>query len=336
MSSRGLRWVEAELDSIMHVMKLQQARRRHRDAYLPCWSEAELRSRAGEVSACDDGQVHCLAFNERIVGIAYADIMLHEETDDLTYWPRRMGIARELIILEVPGVNVETTIRLLVDALQETWLSANATGAALMWPSRDLDICAGIARGGFAIDARFAIDESNVTIEKSAEFHDAIGTRRAVAEDEDAVVSLFLDVISAHIPCSPFAVRVPSAEDRFRERFSRALTTEQVSDTTPLILVAELDSKVLAMAECFLVKGGSKAEAKLRDGKYGYVNSFGVLQNLRHYGVGSILASAVNDELAALQVDGRCLWYSTYNRSARQFWPKMGYRPLWTSYQIRY
>jgi hypothetical protein len=56
---------------------------------------------------------------------------------------------------------------------------------------------------------------------------------------------------------------------------------------------------------------------------------------LRRSGIGKDLEAAVDDELRHGDTLGTYLWFSAYYASASNFWPSLGYEPIWTSYQRR-
>lgn len=326
-----------EFERCVDAIERQQLRQQEVDNRLPCQPRDKLMARVKELLS-SDASMQAVAQNGELVGFAGGDVHSYGEADDVTYWPDRMGVARELVVLGCDEGNEGDILELLLGNLTHVWRSRGATGSSIVWPSHDIEIASTLSLFGFSLDAFFAFrgEPAAWNNPQGGSHGNGVRLRSILPQDEDAVVSLFWEVIDSHIPNSPFARVVPAAEDRFRERIHRSLEGGDVTNEVPFILVALCEHRVLAMAECFVVEGGLIGDQKLPVGRYGYINSFGVSRDARNRGLGSILEAGVNARFDALSVNGCCLWYSSYNRSARQFWTKLGYDPLWTSYQCRY
>ena len=68
-------------------------------------------------------------------------------------------------------------------------------------------------------------------------------------------------------------------------------------------------------------------------GRYGYLNNVSVSEKARDLGIGHMLVAEVFKAFQPLQIDAYLLWYSQDNPRASRFWPHMGFRPLWKTYQ---
>jgi GNAT superfamily N-acetyltransferase len=60
-----------------------------------------------------------------------------------------------------------------------------------------------------------------------------------------------------------------------------------------------------------------------------------VREDLQGQGIGRLLVQGIEDILALLQLDlnGYILWFNPDNPKAASFWPRLGFQPLWTTYQ---
>lgn len=58
-----------------------------------------------------------------------------------------------------------------------------------------------------------------------------------------------------------------------------------------------------------------------------------VAEGARGQGIGYALVQAAFAALVSLSPDGYLLWYNPGNPLAEQFWPHLGFAPLWTTYQ---
>ena len=89
---------------------------------------------------------------------------------------------------------------------------------------------------------------------------------------------------------------------------------------------------VVGLAHCRLLDAepGSMTGTRLRAGRWGYVNCVSVRPDARGSGVGRRLMAVAHRELARRGATGTFLYYNPPNPLASVFWPRQGYRPLWT------
>ncbi|MEU4741402.1 GNAT family N-acetyltransferase, partial [Actinosynnema sp. NPDC023658] len=102
-------------------------------------------------------------------------------------------------------------------------------------------------------------------------------------------------------------------------------------------LLAERDGIAVALAECAVVTSepGNWTSTRLPHGRWGYVNCVSVLPGARGTGVGRQLMAHAHRELARLGTVGTYLYYNPPNPLSSVFWPRQGYRPLWTMWEVR-
>ncbi|ASO19641.1 GNAT superfamily N-acetyltransferase [Actinoalloteichus hoggarensis] len=102
------------------------------------------------------------------------------------------------------------------------------------------------------------------------------------------------------------------------------------------VWLAERDGLPVGLAECaWNTVGSDDREGRLRPGIWGYVNCLSVTPELRGSGVGSMLVDTVHRYFLATGASGTYLYYNPANPLSAVFWPRQGYRPLWTVWEVR-
>ncbi|GAB2845007.1 GNAT family N-acetyltransferase [Lentzea nigeriaca] len=154
--------------------------------------------------------------------------------------------------------------------------------------------------------------------------------RRATPHDLDTVLELSL----AELEYSSFVgSTIVRPEARVLKR--RALA-ERLTTASPIWL-AERDGIAVALAECAIVSSepGTSAAMRLPRGRWGYVNCVSVLPGARGTGIGQQLVAYAHQELHRMGTVGTYLYYNPPNPLSSVFWPRQGYRPLWTVWEVR-
>ncbi len=154
--------------------------------------------------------------------------------------------------------------------------------------------------------------------------------RRATPNDLEAVLELSLAELEYSSLVGSTIVRPEAAATK------RRALTERLANASPIWL-AERDGIAVALAECAIVSSepGTAAAARLPRGRWGYVNCVSVLPGARGTGVGRQLVAHVHQELHRTGVVGTYLYYNPPNPLSSVFWPRHGYRPLWTVWEVR-
>jgi len=93
----------------------------------------------------------------------------------------------------------------------------------------------------------------------------------------------------------------------------------------------------LALAECAWVDAapGTERAELLPPGRWGYVNNVVTALEERGGGLGQALMAHVHQEFHAAGVAGTYLYYNPTNPLSSVFWHRQGYRPLWTTWEVR-
>jgi GNAT superfamily N-acetyltransferase len=154
--------------------------------------------------------------------------------------------------------------------------------------------------------------------------------RRAREDDLEACVELAMHEIAYSSTVGGSVLR-PDAEavkrTALRERFAR----------DEPIWVAERDGRVVGLLECGLTDAtpGTWLAGLLPTGRWGYVNCASVLPGRRGHGVGHALVTTALPSLEPPGARGTYLYYNPPNPLSSVFWPRHGYRPLWTLWEVR-
>ena len=100
------------------------------------------------------------------------------------------------------------------------------------------------------------------------------------------------------------------------------------------VVVVERGNEIVAMAESdLLILGPSEEPNFLPSGRYGHLNNVSVRNDMRGQGVGHTLVQAVFNFFETAHLDGYLLWFNPDNPLARAFWSRLGFLPVWRTYQ---
>jgi GNAT superfamily N-acetyltransferase len=222
----------------------------------------------------------------------------------------------------------------LLAALTASWQNRQTTGSLVRWPSADRWIASALVKEGFLLDSYCAYTPTPPA-PSARSLPSDLRIRSARPEDERALIALFREELAFHQACIPFARLSPRALEAFQEKLARLWKGEPLKDGAPLVLVVERQSgQILAMAENTLLCVSAHDEPGFTPpGLYGCIDNMIVSEEERGMGIGRLLADAVFAAFAPLQLGGYLLWYNPGNVPASHFWPRLGFEPLWTTYQ---
>lgn len=224
----------------------------------------------------------------------------------------------------------------LVDAWRGHLLPAvlreHDSAAAVTWPSRDVVATRVFLDHGLVPLAVLAVRSPGPVPEPAPD--PALHVRRAGVEDLDACVRLALEELSYSSQVGGSLVR-PDAEavkrTTIRDRLRRGEPT----------WVAERRGIAVGMIECGHAEAapGAWLANLLPAGVWGYVNCASVTASERGTGVGAHLVATALGSLEAGwrggPVRGTYLYYNPPNPLSSVFWPRLGYAPLWTLWEVR-
>ena len=220
-----------------------------------------------------------------------------------------------------------------MDALLRAWrhrMDAESPGpdssCAVTWPSRDAPAIRAFLDHGMVPISVLAVRLAPPPPPPRP--HD-LTLRRARPEDFEEVLALSLETVTY------------SALVAFHGRENaRELLTPQLERNLAAggpIWLAELDGVAVAAADCGWIESapGLWAAELLPAGRWGYVNSVATRPGARSRGIGQALMAAVHRDFDALGAVGTYLYYNPPNPLSSVFWPRQGYRPLWTFWEAQ-
>jgi GNAT superfamily N-acetyltransferase len=198
------------------------------------------------------------------------------------------------------------------------------------WPSRATDAAQPLLAHGFTPLTNLAVRLVRAGTPVSRAPQAGVRARLAGQGDLDAVLQLAMAELEYSALVGAAVVR-PDAE-----AVKRAALARHVEQGDPIWL-AERDGVVVGLTHCRLmdVAAGSLTATRLRPGRWGYVNCVSVAADARGTGVGRELLAVAHHELQRRGATGTFLYYNPPNPLASVFWARQGYRPLWTSWELR-
>ncbi|WP_236793200.1 GNAT family N-acetyltransferase [Amycolatopsis sp. GM8] len=220
-----------------------------------------------------------------------------------------------------------------IDALLRAWrhaLDAESPGpdsaCTVTWPSRDAPAIRAFLRHGLVPISVLAIR----TAPPAPEIPPAdLTVRLATPEDFEEVLALtkatfdYTALVTSH--------ERPDAVELMTPQLKRNLAARAP------IWLAETGGVATAIADCGWVESapGTWAAELLPLGRWGYVNNVATRPGARGNGIGRALMSTVHRDFAARGAVGTYLYYNPTNPLSSVFWPRQGYRPLWTFWEVQ-
>jgi len=206
---------------------------------------------------------------------------------------------------------------------------ASDSSAVITWPSRDVVAARAFLDHGLVPLAVLAVRRPGPPpgpVAAGPPLH----VRRARDDDLEACVGLAMHEIAYSSMVGGSVLR-PDAE-----AVKRTALRERLARDEP-VWIAEQDGEPVGLLECGLtdVVPGSWLAGLLPPGRWGYVNCASVLPERRGAGVGHALVAAALPGLQPPGGRGTYLYYNPPNPISSVFWPRHGYRPLWTLWEVR-
>ena len=273
-----------------------------------------------------DGDVFtaALADGERVAGIVVRDHYAAGTAP--TLWSAREVWELHPLVGAAGGAGMDALLRELGRAIGRE--AAGQDSACLVtWPSRDVEAAKPLLAHGFTPLSTLAVRTADHPADRP---RGRLAIRLATSRDLEAALELELAELA-------YSALVGAAIDRPDARpVKRAALTQHLAQGDPLWL-AERDGEVVGLAHGRLVDAtpGSAIGTRLRTGRWGYVNCVSVRPDTRGTGVGRRLMAVAHRELLRHGAAGTFLYYNPPNPLASVFWPRQGYRPLWTMWEVR-
>jgi predicted N-acetyltransferase YhbS len=227
-----------------------------------------------------------------------------------------------------------------LDQLLERWRThlarqqdaADRDSAAMVrWPSRDVDGVRALLEHGLrpltviaARPAARAIDDSMAATSPAG-----LRVREAGQRDVDALERLGMEMMRYDARFGSVAVRPDTA------RNLRETAAEWLSAPHPWAWVAERDGEAVGMVHAEPPEAARWVAPLVGAQPAAYLGEMSVLPGARGAGVGTALVRHLHRELDATGAAVTLLHHAQLNPLSAPFWNRMGYRPLWTSWEIR-
>jgi ribosomal protein S18 acetylase RimI-like enzyme len=280
-----------------------------------------------------------VAYNKEGFVRGYALPTLWEMPSDdemISFFTARNGTSQYLTLPAPDEADAIPVAETLLDALTSHWEHHQTFGDLIRWPSCDLWLEPIIYARRFLQDSEMALRSLEPLSPSKRPISSKLQARLAQPKDEDALVRLHHEELAFHTPYTPFVRLVPALEQAIRERLAQAWAGRSVQDGAPLVVVIEEEQEVVAMAENeLLVVKDAGGFGLVPPGRFAYLNNVSVSEKGRGQGIGRMLVEEVFKAFRPYQIDAYLLWYSSENPRASGFWPHMGFRPLWKTYQRR-
>lgn len=201
----------------------------------------------------------------------------------------------------------------------------------VIWPSRDVEATRALLDHGFVPLSVLAVRPAVPAPEHhNAKLPGTVKVRRAGPADLDAVVELGLAELD-YAALVGASVRRPDAA-----QLKRNAARLRLAAPGDPVWLAERDGVPIGLAECgWIDTARQRSSPRLRPGSWAYVNCVAVAESARGTSVGTGLVSLAHAEFARAGVVGSFLYYNPPNPLSSVFWPRQGYRPLWTMWEVR-
>ncbi len=209
------------------------------------------------------------------------------------------------------------------------------SAAVVSWPCRDIDGIAALVRHGLApfgvVAARTTgrrADHSGLASAAGTE-HEGLRIRRATPADIDTVADLGMEVIRYDAHFAGVTER-PSTAAALRQEATGLLAGPEC-----WTWLAERDGTVTGMMAAQRPESAGWIAPMVRQAPTAYLMFGFVRPTERASGIGAALAARLNRQVEDAGVAVTLLHYEQTNPLSVPFWSQQGYRPLWTSWEIR-
>ena len=203
------------------------------------------------------------------------------------------------------------------------------TAAVVNWPSRDITGILALQRHGLQPITVIAARPARRPAPTEAAAAEDLVIRPATPDDLDAVAEMEMGVIrfDAHFGGS---IPRPATEALIRAEAQSALAKRP-----SWIWIAERHDGPAGLTVVEPPQAAAWIAGMTRPGATAYLSTMFVRPGARGGGIGAALVRHAHDELDARGIDLTLLHYSHMNPLSGPFWHRMGYRPLWTTWEAR-
>ena len=145
-----------------------------------------------------------------------------------------------------------------------------------------------------------------------------VNIREAVMEDVPAIIGIWKELMDFHKELDAFFSRSATSHERFAE-----FLTSNMEKEDSCVLVAADGEHIVGYCQATI----SKYPPVLIKEKYVEIFDMAVTEKYQRQGIGRMIIDALRRWYADKDVDRIELKYLTANKSAKEFWTKMGFQP---------
>jgi GNAT superfamily N-acetyltransferase len=207
---------------------------------------------------------------------------------------------------------------------------AGDTAAMITWPARDVSGVTTLLRHGLQPITVIAVRPARSTAAGPRPAGDeSLVIREAAPADLDVVTELEMGVIRYDALFGAAILR-PATEELVRAETQAALAVRPAR-----AWLAERDGEPVGLVHVQPPEQSRWIAGMTRAGVTVYLQTIFVRPGDRGGGVGEALVRHVHAMLDARGVDTTLLHFAQLNPLSAPFWSRMGYRPLWTGWEVR-
>ncbi len=145
-----------------------------------------------------------------------------------------------------------------------------------------------------------------------------VDIRKAVMEDVPAIIEIWKELMDFHKELDAIFSRSATGHERFAE-----FLTSNMEKEDSCVLVAADEGHIVGYCQACI----SKYPPVLIKEKYVEIFDMAVTEKYQRQGIGRMIIDALRRWYADKDVDRIELKYLTSNKSAEEFWTKMGFKP---------
>jgi GNAT superfamily N-acetyltransferase len=206
------------------------------------------------------------------------------------------------------------------------------SAAMVTWPARDVTGVNALLRRGMQALTVIAVrpaEPAEPAMPAGARDGDGLVIREAGLGDLDAVTEFEMGVIRYDAQFGAAIIR-PATEALVRAETQAALAARPA-----WAWLAEQDGQLVGLVHVQPPEHSGWIAGMTRPGVTVYLQTMFVRPGVRGTGVGAALVRHVHGVLDARGVQTTLLHYALMNPLSAPFWNRMGYRPLWTGWEVR-
>lgn len=263
----------------------------------------------------------------RVGGSVYRAV--YGPDDVLSLWRPRVVWEFAPIIGDTGVAGMDAALGALRGWLERAVPAAEASGDCelhVMWPSRDVAVYPSLLAHGLVPTTTLAVRPPGEHAPRRAD----VVVRRATMAELGDLAGIVAEEMRYSTQVLGATAR-PNPDELLTASLRRSV------DFDGSTFVAETDGVAAGAAVCALVDPSRSPSMSrwLPGGLWGYIGQFAVRPELRGTGVGGALIAETLRQLEADAKHGTFLFYELANPLSSVFWPRRGYRPLWTRWMCR-